>query len=192
MVERRYHSVGPLLPGSEPCAEFSPAEISVGAIRFLFGARVSASSFSTSCADVPLCLSLVSSLSDSLIAPRSLLPRTLPLMELLALCDTFVMGVCGGVVNARGGTGPELVAVTDGTELSVGVGLLTTPEFGGAMFVLDCTETDAAELIGLTGPGKIGVLFAKPGVVANVGGCNGGVFVVGVIVGVCWCCLSSE
>lgn len=70
--------------------------------------------------------SLASSFSDSLAAPMSRLPSTLPLIELCALWDTPETGVWGGVVKGRAGGGAELVAVTRGTVPKVGVGLLTT------------------------------------------------------------------
>lgn len=51
---------------------------------------------------------------------RSRLPRTLPLIELAALCED--MGVSGGVLKGW----LEFVAVTEGTVPRIGVGLFTT------------------------------------------------------------------
>jgi hypothetical protein len=56
----------------------------------------------------------------------SRLPRKLLLMELVALCETPDMGVCGGVVKGRVGGWVEFAAVTSGTEPRVGVGLFMT------------------------------------------------------------------
>jgi len=47
-------------------------------------------------------------------------------MELVALCETPDMGVCGGVVKGRVGGWAEFAAVTSGTEPRVGVGLFMT------------------------------------------------------------------
>jgi hypothetical protein len=70
-------------------------------------------------------LTCPSSFSLSLAAPTSLFPKTLPLIELVALCPP-AMGVCGGVGCGKP-TGPaEFVAVTMGTWLNVGVGLFVT------------------------------------------------------------------
>jgi hypothetical protein len=63
-------------------------DIKVGAIRFLFGAGADSPSDSRETA-----FSHGSSFSDSLIPPKSLLPRTLPLTELAALCEIADIGV---------------------------------------------------------------------------------------------------
>ncbi len=106
---------------AEPVVYLAPAEPSpptrVGAILLFFTTA------------------FTSSLSDSLAAPPvSLLPRTLPLTELVVLMLPD-MGVWGGVVRGRP-TAAELVAATLGTVPSVGVGLLV-------MTVLDVCAWEA-------------------------------------------------
>ena len=66
-------------------------------------------------------IAVCSSFSDSL---ASLLPRMLPLTELVVLIVPDI-GVCGGVVQDRL-TDAELVAATLGTFPKVGVGLVVT------------------------------------------------------------------
>jgi hypothetical protein len=101
--------------------------------------------------------------SDSL---ASLLPRTLPDIDDVALCrpPCVLAGVCGGVVI--GGTttgGPEFMAVARGTWPSVGVGLLPT-----ALWLIEViVAIDDCELL------RVGL----PGLIEKVGagdGCDGG------------------
>jgi len=130
--------------------------------------------------------SFASSLSDSLAAPpASLLPRTLPLTELVVLM-LLDMGVWGGVVNGKP-TAAELVAATLGTVPSVGVGLLVMTVLGVCAWEgRVATEEADDERVGLdgrtaaTGDGEGGMM---------VGPCftsGGAEAVVGVAVGVAW------
>ncbi len=124
---KRAQSVG-YLPPAEP----SPLT-SVGAILLFFTTAVA------------------SSLSDSLAAPpASLLPRTLPLTELVVLMLPD-MGVWGGVVSGRP-TAAELVAATLGTVPRVGVGLLVMTVLDVCAWE-DMVATDEAEdeRVGLDG-----------------------------------------
>ncbi len=90
----------------------------------------------------------MSSRSDSLV---SLLPRTLPLTELVALIAPD-MGVCGGVVQGNP-VNEELDAATLGTFPTVGVGLLVTTPVG--VWICDGWErTDEEELV-LPGLGRL-------------------------------------
>ena len=95
---------------------FLPPNTRVGAILLFLGG----------CCNRSLFCSIASSFSDSLAALMSRLPRKLLLMELVALCETPDMGVCGGVVKGRVGGWVEFAAVTSGTEPRVGVGLFMT------------------------------------------------------------------
>lgn len=73
------------------------------------------------------------------------------LTELVPLCETADMGVCGGVDSGSVGGCDELVAVTSGTEPRVGVGLLTTDPVvccAGGCVVTDDTEFERAGLAG--------------------------------------------
>jgi hypothetical protein len=106
-----------------------PAEIRIGAIRRFFGC----------CVAVAESEPLLSSFSDSLVAGASRLPSTLPIDGVAALGR----GVCGGVVRGRPEGCAECVAVTEGTEPSVGVGLLMTV---ADCWVDDCVATEPAEL----------------------------------------------
>lgn len=106
-----------------------PAEIRVGAIRRFFGC----------CVAVVDSGPLPSSFSDSLVAGASRLPSTLPIDGAAA----FGIGVCGGVVRGRPEGCEECVAVTEGTEPRVGVGLLIT---AADCCVDDCVPTEPAEL----------------------------------------------
>jgi hypothetical protein len=106
-----------------------PAEIRVGATRRFFGC----------CVTVVDSEPLLSSFSDSLVAGASRLPRTLPVVEEAV----FGKGVCGGVVRGRPEGCEECVAVTEGTEPRVGVGLLIT---AAACCVDDWVPTEPAEL----------------------------------------------
>lgn len=88
---------------------------------------------------------------------------------LVPLWETADIGVCGGVVSGRVGGCDECVAVTNGTDPSVGVGLLTTDPVACCTAV-DCvaiedTELDRAGLAG--GIGGIGV--ALPGAIPGLG-----------------------
>jgi hypothetical protein len=96
-------------------------------------------------------LTCTSSFSLSLAAPTSLFPKTLPLTELVALCPP-AMGVCGGVGCGKPTEPAELVAVTIGTWLSVGVGLFVTAGVctEDIVAIEDC-ELDRAGLPGLKG-----------------------------------------
>ena len=80
---------------------------------------------------------LFSSFSDSLAAPKSLLPSILPLTELAALTVPDI-GVSGGVVSRRPAD-IELVAATLGTVPSVGVGLLV---IGACTVAIEDVEFD--------------------------------------------------
>lgn len=131
--------------------ESVPAEISVGAIRRFFGCCVAAVDSEP----------LLSSFSDSLVAGASRLPRTLPIDGI----TVFGRGVCGGVVRGREEGCAEFVAVTEGTEPRVGVGLLIT--------VADCcvddwVATEPAELdrAGLAGGTWPLLAVAKPPLLA--------------------------
>lgn len=75
------------------------------------------------------------------------------LTEVVPLCDTADMGVCGGVLKGRVWGWDEFVAVTSGTAPKVGVGLLTT--FAVDCWVEDCVATEHAEFerTGLAGGG---------------------------------------
>lgn len=53
------------------------------------------------------------------------------------LCETEDIGVCGGVLRGRVGGCAEWVAVTRGTDPSVGVGLLITEAEEAGVAVLD-------------------------------------------------------
>jgi hypothetical protein len=94
-------------------------------------------------------VSFESSLSDSLAAPISLFPRTLPLIELVALWDTPDTGVCGGVVNGNPEGWLEFVAATSGTEPSVGVGLFIGAGAGVWIDEMVLTEEIEADRRGL-------------------------------------------
>ena len=119
---------------------------------------------------------LLSSSSDSLIPPVSLLPSMLPLTELVALMVD--MGVIGGV--ERGNTPVDgFAAATLGTVPSVGVGLLAMIPTDVCMNEL-CVAIEDAEFdrVGLVGPGADPVViealdatgaFATAGVDAAVG-----------------------
>ena len=72
----------------------------------------------------------------------------LPLIELVALCETPDIGVCGGVVAGK----DEFVAVTEGTEPNVGVGLLITPDELVAAWPADIDADEGEGLAGGTGP----------------------------------------
>lgn len=87
----------------------------------------------------------------------SRLPSTLPLTELAALCDAPDIGVCGGVVN---GGGPEFVAVTDGTEPRMGVGLFTTVEGDGLPTPNEALERGVTDSGGLAG--RLGTVAVAP------------------------------
>lgn len=67
------------------------------------------------------------------------MPRTLPVIEEAV----FGKGVCGGVVRGRPEGCEECVAVTEGTEPRVGVGLFIT---AAACCVDDCVPTEPTEL----------------------------------------------
>ena len=58
------------------------------------------------------------------------------------------MGVCGGVVSGRVGGCAECVAVTSGTDPSVGVGLLMSLDPEPGCVVTEETELDRAGLAG--------------------------------------------
>lgn len=97
------------------------------------------------------CVVVLSSFSDSLAALASLLPRILPLTELVALWVYPDMGVCGGVVVGKP-TEAELVAATLGTLPNVGVGLVMMIPLA-VCNCEDCVAMDEAELdrVGLGG-----------------------------------------
>lgn len=130
------------------------------------------------------------------------------------------MGVCGGVLSGRpacgNGGGAEFVAVTDGTEPSVGVGLFMTVQLElepgpeaeveiGGMPVETCVMDEVAEPVGLVGrAGVMGVVvevvvqggvgaenvgfsLEREGDVAKVG-VGRGVVVVEEVVETCWTC----
>jgi hypothetical protein len=99
--------------------------------------------------------SSLSSFSDSLRLPRTVLP---------SLWETVDIGVSGGVVSGRVAGGcAECVAVTSGTDPSVGVGLLTT---ASACCEARCVVTEDTELdrAGLAGGGGIFTLVGFVGV----------------------------
>ena len=133
-------------------AESVPAEISVGAIRRFFGCCVAAIDSEP----------LPSSLSDSLVAGASRLPRTLPIDGI----TVFRRGVCGGVVRGRVEGWAECVAVTEGTEPRVGVGLLIT---AADCCIDDWVATEPAELdrAGLAGGTWPLLAAAKPPLLAG-------------------------
>jgi hypothetical protein len=119
-----------------------PVETSVGATRRFFG-----------CCAVPDSASLQSSFSASLAVRISRFPNTL-LLVLVVLAAPPVgpadMGVCGGVVRGSAEGWAECVAVTSGTDPSVGVGLLNI----AVLCNVDCcVATELAELdrVGLAG-----------------------------------------
>lgn len=132
--------------------ESVPAEIRVGATRRFFGC----------CVAVVDSGPLLSSFSDSLVAGASRLPRTLPVNEVAV----FGIGVCGGVVMGRPEGCEECVAVTEGTEPRVGVGLLIT---AAACCVDDWVPTEPAELdrAGLAGGTWPLLAVAKPPLIAG-------------------------
>ena len=93
----------------------------------------------------------------------SRLPRTLPPTELGLLWEMVDKGVCGGVgvVIGRVGGCEELVAVTRGTEPSVGVGLLITLAADGGWAGDEVAAIDPAEFVraGLDGgAGTVGLI----------------------------------
>jgi hypothetical protein len=127
-------------------------------------------------------LSPESSFSDSLIAKMSRFPKTLLLIELAALCEIPDIGVGGGVVRGRIGGCAEFVAVTEGTEPRVGVGLLITLEPGVGTEESGVTDEMVEDPVGLAGrggsakavvagegAGMMGQDFAREGDVAKVG-----------------------
>lgn len=86
----------------------------------------------------------------------------LPLTELVALCETPDIGVCGGVVAGKA----EFIAVTEGTAPNVGVGLLITLEGPVAAWLADSEADEGEGLAGRTGLGPFaatGVGFADDG-----------------------------
>jgi hypothetical protein len=89
-------------------------------------------------------------------------------MELVALCETPDMGVCGGVVKGRVGGWAEFAAVTSGTEPRVGVGLFMTvaADWWAEIVLIDDAEDDRAGLAGrhvTEGDADIGLPLMKDG-----------------------------
>lgn len=119
-----------------------PAETSVGATRRFFG-----------CCAAPVSASLQSSFSASPAVWISRFPNTLLLLFVVLAAPPVGaadMGVCGGVVRGSVEGWAECVAVTDGTDPSVGVGLLNT----AVLWTVDgCGVCELAELdrVGLAG-----------------------------------------
>lgn len=110
----------------------APVETSVGATLRFFGCWVGVDSGA-----------LLSSFSDSLAVRVSRFPSTL--LVVLVLNPAWVgvgRGVCGGVVSGSADGCAECVAVTNGTQPRVGVGLLTT----APVCWVDCVAIEEVEL----------------------------------------------